>query len=418
MVNASRESASPAAPKRSAVGFSSGRSKMVELIWPGKSELADRELLHEVGGHIQQGLEQVACFGQQPGFNSLIIGDNRLAMSALLDGSPESVTAYGSVKLCYIDPPYNTGANFSTYGDSRSSAEWLDHFRDRLVQIRALLAVDGSVWVHLDDSEQHRARVVLDEVFGAAAFVTTVIWQKRTSRDNRTAFSSSHDYIHVYAPLGAKAWKKIRNGLPDTGTFANPDSDPRGPWRSTPMSAQAGHGTAAQFYTLTTPTGVRHEPPPGRCWTYSAARLAQLDKEGRVYWPRQGDGKPRLKRYASEAVGLAPSTIWAADQVGDTAEAKKLLMREFNNEPVFDTPKPERLLEQIISIASDPGDVVLDSYLGSGTTAVAAARLGRRFIGIESSEEVVNKVVEPRLRQVVDAIGSGYATYRVTAPFQ
>lgn len=333
-----------------------------------------------------------------------MIGDARHALAVLPRIRPD-VT--GNVKLCYIDPPYNTGERFAYYDDRRDSSDWLTDLKSHLEGLRPLLASDGSVWVHLDDSEQHRARVVLDEVFGRGAFVGTIIWQKRLTRDNRKAFSSMHDYIHVYAPAGPKVWKRVRNGLSDGGTFANPDNDPRGPWRSAPMTVQAGHATTSQFYTVVTPTGVRHEPPAGRCWTYTEARLTQLVAEGRVYWPRNGDGKPRLKRYQSESGGLAPFTVWSAAEVGDTASAKKSLLRDFPMTTAFDTPKPIELLERIVAIATDPGDLVLDYYLGSGTTAVAAQRLGRPWVGIERNAEVVERFVIPRLQSEYAANPTG-----------
>ncbi|WP_169743441.1 site-specific DNA-methyltransferase [Knoellia sinensis] len=309
----------------------------------------------------------------------------------------------GTVKLCYIDPPYNTGERFAHYNDRADRAEWLSTLHEHLLAARELLAPDGSLWLHLDDSEQHRARCVLDEVFGEDCFVATIVWQKRTTRDNRKSFSSMHDYIHIYAPAGPKAWKKVRNGLPDTGAFANPDNDPRGSWRSIPMNVQAGHATASQFYTVVTPTGVQHDPPPGRCWTYTAERLAELDAEGRVYWPRGGDGKPRLKRFESEVTGLAPFTIWSSDEVGDTGAAKRGLLSEFPHQQAFDTPKPLALLERIVSIATEPGDVVLDYYLGSGTTAVAAQRLGRRWVGIEQNLRTIEQFALPRLSTAWDS---------------
>lgn len=326
----------------------------------------------------------------------LMVGDAGEALRTLAGGALGD-KYLNKVKLCYLDPPYNTGERFAYYNDRQGSDDWLEALRNNLLALRPLLATDASVWIHLDDSEQHRARIVLDEVFGRGAFVATIIWQKRLTRDNRTAFSSMHDYIHVYAPNGPRAWKKVRNGLVDDGAFSNPDEDPRGPWRSAPMSVQAGHATASQFYTVVTPTGARHEPPAGRCWTFTAERLAQLDSEGRVYWPRGGNGKPRLKRYESESEGLAPFTIWGAAEVGDTAVAKKSLMRQFPGHVAFDTPKPIALLERIVQVATDPGDLVLDFYLGSGTTAMAAHALGRPWIGVERNADVVETFVLPRL---------------------
>jgi len=368
----------------------------IELLWPGKGRGVPP--LTTLSSGRKRGVDlrpQLVC-GEAP-TSWLVKGEAGQALSALLAGGMGRPVA-GTVKLCYLDPPYNTGERFEHYADRVRSSDWLTSLRDHLIAARQMLAPDGSVWLHLDDSEQHRARCVLDEVFGTEAFVATVVWQKRTTRDNRKAFSSMHDYIHVYAPIGAREWKKVRNGVPDEGSFSNPDNDPRGPWRSAPMNVQAGHATPSQFYTVTTPTGVQHDPPPGRCWTYTAARLAQLDAENRVYWPRSGDGKPRLKRYQHEVAGLAPFTIWTASEVGDTGSAKKDLLKEFPDIPPFDTPKPLSLLERIVEIATDPGDLVLDYYLGAGTTAVAAQRLGRQWIGIEQVERTVDEFALPRLK--------------------
>lgn len=333
----------------------------------------------------------------------LYVGEASLALDSLT-AEPAMHELQGGVKLCYLDPPYNTGEEYSHYQDRKPSEEWLADFRAQLLRLKRLLAPDGSVWVHLDDSEQHRARVVMDEVFGDGAFVATVIWQKRVTRESRTAFSSMHEYIHVYSPMGRVGWKNVRNGVADMGEFSNPDGDPRGPWRSSPMSVQAGHATASQFYTLVTPTGAKHNPPVGRCWAYSQKRIADLDREGRIYWPRDGEGKPRLKKYMSEGGGLAPFTIWFADDVGDTSRAKKELLQEFPNQAAFDTPKPIDLLRRIIEISSDPGDLVLDYYLGSGTTAVAAASLGRRWIGVERNPQTVESFVVPRLKRVYGSL--------------
>lgn len=324
-------------------------------------------------------------------------------MQELLRHADDWPSLKSGVKLAYLDPPFNTGARFGHYDDAQDSDTWLSDLRERLKLVAALLGPDGSVWLHLDDSEQHRGRCLMDEVFGRDAFVATVVWQRRTSRDSRKAFSASQDYLHVYAPSGAKRWKSVRNGLRNAGGFVNPDNDPRGPWRSVPMSAQGGHATKSQFYSVITPTGVVHDPPPGRCWTYSEPRLRELIAAGKVYWPRGGDGRPRLKRYEDEVTDLSPSTLWLADDVGDNAEAKKEILRSLGGQTPFDTPKPERLLAQILHIATDEGETVLDCYLGSGTTAVAATRMARRWVGIERQSRTVNECVVPRLRSLLQA---------------
>lgn len=306
----------------------------------------------------------------------------------------------GSIRLCYLDPPYNGGRAIRNYRDRQGRDEWYDDMVANLTALRPLLTAEGSVWLHLDDAEQHRGRMALDEVFGPKAFLATIVWQKRQTRENRSAFSNSHEYIHVYSPAG-KGWVRHRNGVPDEGVFANPDGDPRGPWRSVPATAQRREGRDAQWYTVTTPTGVQHEPPAGRCWTYTEPRFAELVAEGRVHWPSGGDGRPRLKHYESESSGLAPFTIWLADEVGTTGEAKKDILAMFGAE-VFDTPKPVRLLEHIIKIGTNPGDRVLDYYLGSGTTAVAAENLGRQWVGVERNPETVEKVTLRRIRDAIE----------------
>lgn len=367
------------------------------LTWPGKSAIPDRDLVHAADGTPVGDFELVASVRDADDENLVVVGDNASVMRRLL---ARDHSLAGQVRLCYLDPPYNTGESFSTYRDSRPVGEWLSAIAERLTLVRSLLRPDGSVWLHLDDNHQHHGRMVLDEVFGAHAFVATVVWQKRTTRDSRRAFSQSHDYIHVYSPAGPKAWKKVRNGLPDNGEFKNPDSDPRGPWRSVPLTAQAGHATRSQFYVVTTPTGHQHGPPSGRCWSYTAERLSQLDQEGRVYWPRGGAGRPRLKRYQSESSALAPFTIWDRSFAGDTSSAKKELLTLFPGESRFDTPKPERLLERILQIGTDPDDLVLDPYFGSGTTGVVAAQMNRRFIGVEVSADVVHRIALPRIEKM------------------
>ncbi|WP_188111271.1 site-specific DNA-methyltransferase [Nocardioides antri] len=382
--------------------------RLPELTWPGKSS---GDLAHP--GGAQAATLVARGDGADLDGNLLVHGDNLTVLAAIVEGGPTWQATQGEVKLAYLDPPFNTGARFGHYDDAVHTADWLEALQARLILIKKLLHRNGSVWLHLDDSEQHHGRCLMDEVFGADSFVATVIWQRRTSRDNRKAFSASHDYVHVYAPSGHKHWKSVRNGLANTGGFSNPDNDPRGPWRSVPLSAQAGHGTASQFYAITTPTGVVHDPPAGRCWTYTAPRFEELVRAGRVYWPKGGDGRPRLKRYEDEVEDLAPSTLWLASEVGDTAAAKKELLRTVGGKTPFDTPKPESLMERIIEVATDPGDLVLDPYAGSGTTAVVASRLNRRWIAIEAQEATLSGCAIPRLRAQQGSFASDGPSFSV-----
>lgn len=353
--------------------------------------------------------------------NMLIQGDNLEALKALLPFYA------GRVKCIYIDPPYNTGAAFEHYDDNLENSIWLGTIWPRLELLRDLLAEDGSLWVNIDDRQGHYLKVILDEIFGRSRFVANVVWQKRTSRENRKAIGSAHDHILVYAPAGAQEWKKYRNLLPDTEKgYANPDKDPKGPWRSIPFSAQ-GFRTN-QMYKITTPTGDVLDPPKGRCWGATEPEFIRLrDVEKRVYFPKNGRGRPRIKKYQFEESGLAPMTWWTASEFGDNQQAKKEILELFNDEDAFDTPKPEKLIERILHIATNPGDLVLDSFLGSGTTMAVAMKTGRRSIGIEMGEHA-GTYCAPRLRKVIEGEqggiskavgwkgGGGFRFYRLGPP--
>ncbi|WP_050671112.1 site-specific DNA-methyltransferase [Luteipulveratus halotolerans] len=379
-----------------------GKPVWVERDHPAASEVRLADLTGSVGDVDED----------RPRANNLLFTGDSLDVLRILTESPDYRDLYrGKVKLVYIDPPFNTGEAFDHYDDWMEHSTWLSFMRERLLLIRELLSPDGSVWVHLDDAEQHRMRCLLDEIFGPANFVTNIVWQKKTSRDNRAAFSSPVDHITVYARQ--PGWRDHRNRLADLGEYSNPDNDPRGPWRSVPMSAQSGHATAEQFYTITTPTGVDHEPPPGRAWTYTRTRFLELVDSGRVYWPKAGAGKPRLKRYPDESTGLVPFNYWPASELGDNPKAMKELRALFGPGPTFDTPKPERLLERVIHIGSNPGDIVLDCFAGSGTTAAVAHKMGRRWVTAEILPATVAQFIRPRLEKVVRGEDPGGITKTV-----
>ncbi len=261
--------------------------------------------------------------GDDPG-SLLIRGDALYALTSLIE-LPEYRKQYaGQVKLAYLDPPFNTGEAFEHYDDNLEHSVWLTMMRDRLSQIKELLHPDGSVWVHLDDAEMAYCRVLMDEVFGRSAFVTTIVWQKRYSRDNRPAVGAVNDYILVYAPAGKEAWKHIRNRVPRESAkqYRNPNNDPRGRWRPIPLDVQAGHATADQFYEVETPGGATHSTSPGRAWSITKPRL-ELIAEGKVYFGLDGRGKPNRIRYLDEDEGLVPWTWWPHEEVGHNDEAKK-----------------------------------------------------------------------------------------------
>lgn len=331
--------------------------------------------------------------------NTLIQGDNLDALKALLPFYA------GQVRTCFIDPPYNTRSAFDHYDDNLEHAQWLAMIYPRLVLLRDLLAEDGSIWVSIDANEAHYLKTVMDEVFGRKNFLAEIIWQKRTSRENRAAIGSSHDTVLAYAKMAPQEWKAVRNLLPPTlNGFSNPDGDPRGPWRSIPFSAQGWRPN--QMYVIEAPDGTRHEPPRGRCWGATEEVYLRHRSDNRVYFPREGAGRPRIKQFAGEEAGLVPMSLWLADEVGTTEESKREILALFTDANPFGTPKPERLMQRIIHIASNPGDLVIDSFLGSGTTAAVAHKMGRRYIGIEMGEHAVTHC-RPRLAKVIDGEQGG-----------
>lgn len=372
-------------------------NQRLELTWIGKGEepaIEPRILLHDADRD----------YGDPNAENMLIHGDNLLALKAL-----EQEYA-GQVKCIYIDPPYNTGAAFEHYDDSLEHSIWLNLIKPRLQILWNLLHKDnGSIWISIDDSEQAYMRILCDEIFGRSSFVAQIVWQKRYSRENREAIGDVHEYIIVYAksPL---LFKQSRNLVPmseeQAKVYKNPNNDPRGRWRTIPITAQAGHATAAQFYTIISPSGKTFTPPAGNCWRYTEAAYNKLLQEGKIYFGKNGDSQPTTIRYLSEVPGVAPWTWWPSNEVGHTDSAKKEILSLFGKDNIFDTPKPETLLERIIHIATNPGDLVLDSFLGSGTTAAVAHKMGRRYIGIELGDHCYTHC-KPRLDKVIDGEQGG-----------
>lgn len=360
-------------------------------------------------------LDDVGVVGEAGTENLLIRGDSVDALRALVR-TPEYAEQYrGKVKLVYIDPPFNTGQAFDHYDDSLEHSVWLGMMRERLVLIRELLAPDGSVWVHLDDAEMAYCRVLMDEVFGRQNFIATVVWQKKYSRENRSSIGGVHDYLMVFAPLGSD-WKLVRNRIERTSSkeYRNPNSDPRGDWRAIPLDVQAGHATLSQFYDVVAPGGKTHRPSTGRAWSVTEPRMQQLRDAGLVYFGKDGNGKPNLIRYLDEDTGLVPWSWWPHEEVGHNDEAKKEVKTIFPDHEPFDTPKPERLLERIIHIGSNPGDIVLHCFAGSGTTAAVAHKMGRRWVTVELSENTTDTFTKPRLEKVVNGEDSGGITESVS----
>ena len=337
--------------------------------------------------------------------NLLIRGDALHALTSL-NRIPALADRYaGKVRLVYIDPPFNTGQAFAHYDDNLEHSVWLSMLRDRLEQIAPLLAPNGSVWVHLDDAEVHRCRLVMDEVLGTGSFIATMVWQRRFSRSNDAQVSTSHDYILVYGPSGRLT---PLNPLPASegqlSRYNNPDSDPRGPWVS--VSFNAPNIRPNLTYEIVGPSGRVHVPPAGRCWSTTEAEFQRLRTEDRIYFGADGNGVPRLKRYLAEVdTSVRPWTWWPHDEVGNTQESAREIAAL--GLPRFATPKPERLLSRIITIASEPGDVVLDCFAGSGTTPAVAHKLGRSWVAVEREAETLDTLAVPRLTMVVTGQDTG-----------
>jgi len=386
----------------------------VQLVWPNKelslraAGLTGYEWVPPTDRRLAKPLKFEAVTESALGANSnvLAIGDGLDVLEAL---AANTSTLDGGIRLVYIDPPFNTQVNFRQYNDSMQRPMWLSMMRDRLVAIKPYLAVDASVWVHLDDAEVHRARAIMDEVFGEQAFVASVIWQKKTTRDSRAAFSSNHDTILVYAPSGPKRWKTSRNLLAKSEELLrNRDDDPRGPWADAPFTAPGFR--KAQQYDIVTPSGTVLRPPRGRSWYATEPTFNDLLAEDRIWFPKGGSGSPRIKLFAHQLRGLVPFTVWGSADTGTNDDAKRHLLALFPEIDVFDTPKPESLLERIIHIASNPGELVVDIFGGSGTTAAVAHKMRRRWILAERNTQTVIDFIVPRLVRVVQGADPGGVT--------
>ncbi len=325
-------------------------------------------------------------YGNKSSGNLLIQGNNQDILPRLVEIYEERV------KCIYIDPPYNNGETYLHYSDKYDHQLWLSNLVKTIKELRKFLTKDGSLWISIDDKEMHYLKVEVDKIFGRDNFITTIIWQHRNTRENRASFSHNHEYILLYAK-NKKNFEKTIKKLPLSEDirkrYKNPDNDPRGPWQSITANVQSGHAVSNQYYELISPSGKKFLPPNGRCWMYSLEKMRSEIAQGRIYFGKDGTGVPRIKKYLSETVkGATPETIWYFSDVGTTKDAKKQFLKEFPNTPVFDTIKPESLIKRIIELSTDEGDVVLDSFLGTGTTAVVANKLKRRFIGIEIGDHI------------------------------
>jgi adenine-specific DNA-methyltransferase len=378
------------------------KKQKLELTWIGKEErprIEPRILLEDpdLSYHAPQRVTSADIFD-----NRLIFGDNLLALKAL-----EQEFA-GRVKCIFIDPPYNTGSAFSHYDDGLEHSIWLSLMRDRLAIIRRLLSDDGSLWIAIDDNEAHYLKVMCDEIFGRENFVASIVWQKADSpRNSARQFSVDHDYILVFSRN--PSWVPLR--LPRTeeanSIYSNPDDDPRGEW--IPGDPFANKPYSRGQYTIAGPTGRQFSPPPGRYWRVSEEKLRALDEEGRVWWGPTGEARPSIKRYLNEVADLVARTLWSKEDVGSNRTSKNEMRALFPGVTSFETPKPEALVERVLRISTTPGDIVLDSFAGSGTTGAVAHKMGRRWIMVELGDHCQSHII-PRMTKVIDGSDSGGLT--------
>jgi adenine-specific DNA-methyltransferase len=372
---------------------------------PSDHRVAEVRLLHDAG-----------IVGSDPEVGILIRGDALHGLASLAELEPYRAASVGTVKLAYLDPPFNTAQTSFRYFDGLEHSIWLTMMRDRLLQIRELLSEDGSVWVHCDDSEHAYLKVMMDEVFGRQNFVGTIVWQKAHSRRNDASFVSvAHDYIVVFARnIDHLTLNRLDADEAQRALYTNPDGDPRGDWISVPFHAPNVRPNLT--YEITGPTGKTFQPPRGRCWSMTKEKFDALRADDRIYFGPKGEGVPRRKKFwDEEPPSTIPWTWWSRDDVGDNQEATKEAKALVGDSApaVFATPKPERLLQRIVAIASSPGDLVLDCYLGSGTAAAVAHKMGRRWIGVELDAETLDQFAIPRMEAVVRGEEPGGITNQV-----
>lgn len=334
--------------------------------------------------------------------NMLIQGDNLAALKALLPSHA------GKIKCIFIDPPYNTKSTFKHYDDNLCHAKWLEMMYPRLELLRELLAEDGSIWVIVDDSESHYLKIIMDEVFGRKNFVANCVWQRKYAPISNTRYISYvHDTVLCFSK-NKRYWKA--NLLPRTQAankkYKNRDGDPRGQWAAINLSVKGYY--KKNDYIITSPKGLDFRPPPGRCWGVSKDKYKALLKDSRIWFGKNGAGRPCRKTFLSEVQqGMVPTTLWLHEESGHNMQANAEIKNLFKGqENLFATPKPEKLAQKILTIATNENDIVLDAFLGSGTTVAVAHKMQRSYVGIEIGEHA-KAYCAARLQKVINGEQGG-----------
>ena len=364
------------------------------------TRLLDDKVLTNFKRYDKDGEHEVTELNK--GDNLIIKGNNLIAINSL------KKRFAGKVKLIYIDPPYNTGKDSFNYNDHFNHSSWLTFMKNRLEIAWELLSDDGTIWMSIDDSESHYLKVLADGIFGRENFLNEVIWQRAYAPVNlKKTFSRSHDTILVYAKNNSseKELNKVPRKESMIANYKNPDNDPRGVYKADNFSV--GPAVKKNIYEITTPSGRKVLPPDGYSWRFSEERYKELVADNRVYFGKDGSSSPAYKRFLSEVKdGVVAQTLWTYQEVGHNQDAKKEIKELFDGQAAFGTPKPEKLIQRIIQLGSDEGDLVLDFFMGSATTQAVSHKMNRQYIGIEQMDYIETVAVE-RLKKVINGEQGG-----------
>ena len=371
-------------------------NQKLELTWIGKDiqpKLEPRILIEDPD----------KSYGERNTNNMLIFGDNLLALKAL----EQEFT--GRIKCIFIDPPYNTGSAFTHYDDGLEHSLWLTMMRDRLLILRRLLADDGSLWITIDDNEAHYLKVLCDEIFGRGNFVSNVVWQKKYTISNDAKWlADNHDHVLIYAK-NKDIWRPYRlERSPEMDSrYRNPDNHPKGVWKATPLYAKRSGSEKEQAFSFTFKNGVLWMPPKGTSPRFPSAALRKMDENDEIWFGNDGSANPSRKTFLNELkiAGPPAPTVWLHADAGNNHEAREESKNINSNDP-FATPKPEKLLKRIFDVSTKPGDLVLDSFAGSGTTGAVAHKMGRKWIMVELGDHC-HTHIQPRLQKVCDGTDQG-----------